>query len=240
MENNPALVDEVDRLSRLLRAEDDALRLLDRIEQLGYLRAGRTEREVEKDIYALAKLEFGVHKHWHKRIVRAGKNALAIAEDNPPVLTIEDDDLVFLDLGPVFGEWEADVGRSYTIGQNPRKVALCRDLLSQFDLVKDRFIQDQNITGEALYEFACESAQAAGWRFGGKMAGHVIGEFPHARLPGAKQFNHISPENPNRLRDPDGNGRARHWVLEIHLVDPLAGFGGFYERLMLEPGALLS
>jgi hypothetical protein len=34
------------------------------------------------------------------------------------------------------------------------------------------------------------------------------------------------------MRDPDGNGDERHWILEIHLIDRQRTFGGFYERLL--------
>lgn len=226
--------DEKTRLASLVEAETKALQLLDRIEALGFIAAGRTEREVERDIYALAEHEFGIEKHWHKRIVRAGLNTLATAADNPENRVIAEDDMVFLDLGPVFEEWEADVGRSYAIGADARKHALCHDLEQQFEIVRQRFLEDPDITGDALYAFACEAASKAGWVFGGKIAGHIVGEFPHARLPGPKQINHISPENPDRLRNLDGLGQIRHWILEIHLVDPSGAFGGFYERLMLD------
>jgi Xaa-Pro aminopeptidase len=226
-------IDESHRLVSLVAAESRALSLLDAIEGAGLIAAGRTEREVEKDIYALAADQFGVEKHWHKRIVRCGVNTLASAGDNPPVLTIGDDDIVFLDLGPVFEEWEADVGRSYAIGDDPCKHALCRELPVQFEALSRRFRENHDITGAQLYAYACESAQAAGWRFGGDIAGHIVGEFPHARLPGPKQHGHISPENPDRMREPDAFGRARHWILEVHLVAPDGSFGGFYERLML-------
>lgn len=222
------------RLSHLMEAEAKAFELLDRIEALGFITAGRTEREVEEDIYDLAARAFGIEKHWHKRIVRAGINTLATASDNPTVRVIADDDMVFLDLGPVFEDWEADVGRSYAIGPDPRKHELCRSLSEQFEIVQNRFQEDPEITGAALYDYACEAARAAGWVFGGQIAGHIVGEFPHARLPGPKQVHHISPENPNRLRDLDGLGQKRNWILEIHLVDPSGSFGGFYERLMMD------
>ncbi|MBW8842677.1 MAG: aminopeptidase P family protein [Sphingomonadales bacterium] len=118
------------RHAELHAAEGLGLALLDRIEALGLIKAGRTEREVEQDIYALARDEFGVEKHWHKRIVHAGVNGLATARENPPVLTIAEDDLVFLDLGPVFDDWEADVGRSYVVGDDPDKIRLIADLLA--------------------------------------------------------------------------------------------------------------
>ena len=220
------------RLVALTRAEDRALALLDAVEAAGLIVPGRTERELDKAIYALAERDFGVEKHWHKRIVRAGPNTLCDFSDNPEVRTLEDDDVVFLDIGPVFTDWEADVGRSYALGQNPAKQALVRELPVQFDRVKAYFETHPDITGAELYDFACRSAQAAGWRFGGRIAGHIVAEFPHARIPGVKQHHHISPENPYPMRDRDSQGQIRHWILEIHLASPDGAFGGFYERLL--------
>jgi len=34
------------------------------------------------------------------------------------------------------------------------------------------------------------------------------------------------------MSEPDGNGRPRHWIGEIHLVEHNRAFGGFYERLL--------
>jgi hypothetical protein len=48
------------RHAELHAAEELAVKLLDRIEALGLIAAGRTEREVEQDIYLLARDEFGV------------------------------------------------------------------------------------------------------------------------------------------------------------------------------------
>jgi len=220
------------RRAELHAAEAKAMALLDTIERQGLIAPGRTEREVEQDIYALAAREFGVEKHWHKRIVRAGANGVCTARDNPPVLTIAEDDLVYCDLGPVFEEWEADVGRSYALGDDPAKHKLVADLPLQFDRVKAHFDANPDITGDRLYAFACESAEAAGWRFGGVIAGHIVGEFPHAHLPGEKDFYRINPENTGRLRDPDPLGQARFWILEIHLVAKDGSYGGFYERLL--------
>jgi len=220
------------RRASIRAAEERAMALLDRIEALGLIAPGRTEREVERDIHALAAAEFGVEKHWHKRICRAGINGLATARDNPPVLTIAADDLVYLDLGPVFEEWEADVGRSYALGGDPDKHRLAADLPIQFDRAKAHFDANPAITGAELYRYACDGAAAAGWRFGGVIAGHIVGEFPHAHLPGGKDYYRINPANTAPLRGPDPLGNERLWILEIHLVDPAGRYGGFYERLM--------
>ena len=223
---------ERNRMTALLEAEDRALALLDAIEAAGLVAPGRTEREIEKDIYAMAETDFGVAVHWHKRIVRAGANPLAIFSDNPPILTVQADDIVFLDIGPVFEDWEADVGRTYAIGDDPVKKALVRDQPVIFDAVKMAFDTTPDITGAELYAIAVAESEKRGWRFAGEIAGHIVAEFPHARLPGEKIHGHIRPENPTRMRDADGLGRERYWILEIHLAAPDGTFGGFYERLL--------
>ena len=220
------------RLAGLHAAEARALALLDAVEERGFVAPGRTEREVEQDIRALAAADFGVTQHWHKRICRCGENARFTARDNPPVLTIAEDDLVYLDLGPVFGAWEADVGRSYAIGNDPLKHALVADLSRGFDAMQAAYLGEQDITGAALYAFATDWAEQQGWRFGGVIGGHIVGEFPHAHLPGEKDIYRINPENPGRLRDPDPLGNDRFWIGEIHLVSLDGSFGGFYERLL--------
>ena len=224
--------DDAERHRNLVAAEAKALALLDEIEAAGLIAPGRSEREVEQDIRRLAATRFGIEKHWHKRIVRAGANTLAVAGDNPPIRVIGEDDMVFLDLGPVFEDWEADVGRSYAIGPDLRKTALVEDLAIQFEAVRQHFLASPTITGAELHAFACRSAETAGWRFAGAIAGHLVGEFPHARWPGVRRHGWIAPDHPTDMRGPDPFGRQRHWILEIHLASPDGAFAGFYERLM--------
>ena len=222
-----------DRRAALVAAEKRAETLFDEIESRGLVRAGRTEREVAQDIYAIALQQFGVEKHWHKRIVRAGPNTLTIAKDNPPVRNIESDDIVYIDLGPVFEDWEADLGRTYVLGNHPG-APLVEALPVVFDRVQSHYHDHASldITGADLYAFAQKAAAEAGWIFGGAIAGHLVSEFAHAHIPGAKNLNRIYPGNPKRMRDPDELGRERHWILEIHLVEPNGRYGGFYERLL--------
>jgi len=225
-------VPDSERRAALEAAEAYALGLFTAIERDGLLRPGRSESDVEDDIRALAAREFGVEKHWHRRIVRSGPNSMTTAGDHPPVRMIEEDDIVYLDLGPVFGGWEADIGKSYALGNHPRKQALVAELPRQFERLQAHFRNHPEITGAALYDFAVQSAQDAGWKFGGMIAGHIISEFAHAQIPGAKDLTRIYPSNPAPMSDPDGHGRPRHWIGEIHLVELDESFGGFYERLL--------
>jgi Xaa-Pro dipeptidase len=220
-----------ERRAALVDAERRAETLFDEIERRELVRAGRTEREVEQEIYAIALQQYGVEKHWHKRIVRAGANTLTIAADNPPVRNIENDDIVYVDLGPVFEDWEADLGRTYILGDHPG-APLVKARPTVFDRVQAHYHASPEITGAELYAFAQQAAADAGWVFGGVIAGHLVSEFAHALIPGNKDLNRIYPGNPKRMRDPDELGRERHWILEIHLVDPDGRYGGFYERLL--------
>jgi Xaa-Pro dipeptidase len=231
---------EINRLASLLAAEKKADALYSAIETGGLIAPGRTESDVEQDIYALAEQKFGVKKHWHRRIVRSGPNTVCVFAEDPPVREIADDDTVFLDLGPVFDEWEADVGRTYVMGSDPEKHRLCQDLPRIFDAVKQYFDNHPDVTGAELYAFAQRCAEEAGWLFGGAIAGHLVGEFPHARIPGDRDLYRISPANLEPMRHPDALGQEKHWIIEVHLVDRARTFGGFYERLLLPANATLA
>jgi Xaa-Pro aminopeptidase len=221
------------RRARLEGAEERAFALFDAIEQSGIVAPGRSESDIDADIQMLAAQRFGIEKHWHRRVVRAGANTICTFYDNPPVRIVAPDDTVYLDLGPVFEEWEADVGRTYAVGNDPEKKRLVADLPRIFGIVKAHYDASPDIAGAELYRFAQDAAANAGWMFGGVIAGHIVGEFPHAqRIPGDRDLQRIAPANPERMRDPDPNGDERHWILEIHLVDKARTFGGFYERLL--------
>jgi Xaa-Pro dipeptidase len=149
------------------------------IESQGLIRPGAAETEINESIYALAGRMYGITRYWHKRIVRAGPNTLAPYDENPPNLTVAEDDIVFLDLGPVFEEWEADFGRTFVVGDDPTKRKLCRDIEEAFAKSKRYFQQHADLTASDLYGYAKQLAEQAGWEYGGPIAGHLIGVFPH-------------------------------------------------------------
>jgi Xaa-Pro dipeptidase len=224
--------DEAQRWTRLIAAEARALEMLAAIEAAGFISPGRCESAVDADIAELATRDFGVERHWHKRLIRTGLNTLCVFADNPPERIIGENDTIYLDLGPVFGEWEADIGQTYATGADPARKALVAALPQVFDEVTTHARATPDITGAELYAFACNAAEARGYIFGGHIAGHTLGEFPHLTWPGEKDHQRIAPANPTRLSDRDAFGRAKHWILEIHLLALDRSFGGFYERLL--------
>jgi Xaa-Pro dipeptidase len=152
------------------------------IEERGLIRPGISESRLNADIYELAKEMYGITTYWHKRIVRAGKNTLAPYDENPPDLTIGEDDILFLDLGPIFEDWEADFGRTFVIGSDPRKLKLRDDVGAAFAEGKRYFHETPDITADQLFAYAVSLAGKFGWEFGGPIAGHLIGQFPHEKL----------------------------------------------------------
>jgi Xaa-Pro dipeptidase len=220
------------RAAALLVAQQKADQLFSAVLTQGLIRPNVLESQLNQDIYALANQMFGVSTYWHKRIVRAGPNLLAPYDENPPDLKLHDDDILFLDLGPVFEEWEADFGRTFVIGSDPVKLKLRDDVAKAFAAGKQYFKNTPDITAAQLFHHAGDLAKQFGWEFGGPIAGHLIGQFPHERIPGDKVTLYVHPDNPNKMRQPDVDGQPRHWILEIHFVDRGRQTGGFYEELL--------
>ncbi|OHV28852.1 MULTISPECIES: M24 family metallopeptidase [Pseudofrankia] len=223
---------ESERVSRLLDAQTKASELLREVERRGLISAGRSEQRVSNDIRDLATQLFGVRQHWHKRIVRAGPNTLQPYDENPPDRVIGDDDIVFCDFGPVFDGWEGDYGRTFVLGDDPVKHRLRNDLSLVFEAGRRHFEDHPDITGEQLFAAVEKLAADAGWEYGSPLAGHLVGEFPHDRIPGNRVEYYITPGSQHPMRRTDSAGRPCHWILEIHLVDRERGFGGFYETLL--------
>ncbi|MFI5960399.1 M24 family metallopeptidase [Cryptosporangium sp. NPDC051539] len=223
---------ETERASGLLDAQAKAEHLFAAVEDRGLITAGASEREVSDRIRDLAGDMFGIRRFWHKRIVRAGPNTLHPYEDNPPDRVLADDDIVFVDFGPIFADWEADFGRTFVLGDDPAKLRL-RDALPQLFAAGRRYFEAHPaITGAELYAEVKRLTADAGWTFGGAHSGHLVGEFPHERINGDQIGYYITDGSDEPMRRHDRAGRDCHWILEIHLVDETHGFGGFYEELL--------
>ncbi|HEU0097375.1 MAG TPA: M24 family metallopeptidase [Allosphingosinicella sp.] len=220
-----------DRHARLLEAHEMAMALLTAAEGEGLFRAGVSELELSREIQSLGRAMFGTFKHWHKRIVRAGPNTLSTFGDTPPDLRIQADDIVFVDLGPMFETWEADIGRTYVIGDDPEKVRLRDAIETAWYAGRDHFKANRGqVTGADMYELAVEAARANGYRYANWHAGHLIGNFPHEVVQGELRENYLHPGNRLPLSGPDRDGNPRTWIYEVHFVDPERGYGGFFEQ----------
>jgi Xaa-Pro dipeptidase len=216
----------------LIAAQNKAEALFAEVVETGLIRAGKLESELTTDIHELAHRRFGLRRHWHKRVVRSGPNTLLTYHDQAVDRRIEEDDIVYLDFGPVFDAWEADFGRTYALGTDPHKRRLITDLAAAFMRGKELYEASPRLTCGQLYDFVADLAQPGGWEFGAPSAGHLIGYFPHEHAAGDSKRLSIHHGNDLMLRERDENGMMRHWILEIHFIDRTRQIGGFYEELL--------
>jgi len=219
-------------VERLLDAQEKAAQLFDEIDRRAMIRPGVGEQQLSGDIHDLAAEMFGVTRHWHRRIVRAGENTLQPFQERPPDRVIADNDIVFLDLGPIFEEWEADFGRTFVLSDDPDKKALRDALPRVWQAGRDYFNTHPDVAGAELFDFVVGVTHAEGFKFASSIAGHLVGEFPHKKIAGPGVEWYIMPGSDKPMRRTDPSGRLCHWILEIHLVNRARGFGGFYEQLL--------
>jgi Xaa-Pro dipeptidase len=226
------IIDENARAERLLDAQDKAAQLFDEIDCRGMIRPGVGEQDLSDEIHKLAGELFGVTRHWHRRIVRAGENTLQPFREHPPDRVIVEDDIVFLDFGPIFEEWEADFGRTFVLTDDPHKIAIRDALPRVWQAGRDYFERHPDISGAELFDYVVEVGRDEGFEWGSHIAGHLVGEFPHKKIAGTATEWYIMPGSTKPMRRSDPSGRRCHWILEIHLIDPARRIGGFYEELL--------
>lgn len=223
---------ENDRIAGLREAESKAVALFDEAIARGLVVAGKTERQLSDEVKSLAAEMFGIRRFWHKRIVRAGVNTMEPYRSNPPNRVLESSDICFFDFGPIFADWEADLGRTYVLGDDPHHHRLAADLPRIWEAGRDHFVANADLTGEGLFDHVLGLIRSAGWGHGASHAGHLVGEFPHERINGDQIDCYITTGSVQPMRRPDAAGHPCHWILEVHLVDRERGFGGFFEQLL--------
>ena len=218
--------------SKLIEAENIARELFKTIEDRQIIQPGKSEKEINTEIFNLAEEVYGIKKYWHKRIVRCGINTLAPYDENPPDLILQNDEILFIDFGPILEEWEADYGRTFVLGKNPYKLKLKKDIESAWYEAKKWFDKKNKLTGAEYWNYIIGLAKKYGYEYGGEIAGHLIGHFPHEKLEPENYDLYIHPENHNNMFSNDANGNKRMWILEIHFIDKKRKIGGFFEQLL--------
>jgi len=226
------MMDEVRQ--NLLIAEQKAKELFTAVEQRGLIVPGKTESELASEIVTLAKTLFGIENFWHKKIVRAGANTLHPYNGNPADRVIQDDDMVFLDFGPIYNGWEADLGRTYVIGNDPLKLKLKKDVEDAWQEANEWYARQTDLTGAEYFQYVTELAKKYGWEFGGDIGGHIVGRFPHEQPDDPADMGlDVHPNNHSSIFLRDKQGNKRHWILEIQFVDRMNNIGAFFEQLLI-------
>jgi Xaa-Pro aminopeptidase len=218
---------------KLINAQSISIQFFKAIEENNLIIAGKSEEQLNLEVCDLALKRFGIEKHWHKKIVRSGKNTLAIYPDNPPNRIIDKDDILFIDLGPIVEGYEADIGRTYVLGNNSQKLKLKKDVEKAWYEIKEWYQKQTILKASELYQYASKKAKEFGWEFGGEIAGHIVGKFPHEQPADPQSLElDIHPENHNDMFLTDAYGNQRHWILELQFIDKENKIGGYFEQLL--------
>ncbi|MGP8233347.1 MAG: M24 family metallopeptidase [Methylovirgula sp.] len=180
---------------------------------------------VEEDAVAMAKeilAEGDMVRGWHDVYVRFGPNTLkTFGAASDPGIVLKENDIFFLDIGPVWGEYEGDGGETFTVGTAPEMAKCGADAKKLFHIVRKKW-ESTGMSGRELYEFAIEEAKAMGWELNMDLSGHRLSDFPHAAI-------YDGP-----MAEVDFKPSPLLWVLEIHIRHPTEGYGAFFEDMLLD------
>ena len=162
----------------------------------------------------------GYERLWHPVLIRIGANTTkTYRQRSDPNVRLGENDSYFIDLGLVFDGHEGDVGDTFVVGHAPQRQACAEAARALFGEVADDW-RAQGLSGQALYAFAGERAEAMGWRFNHAIKGHRVSDFPHSIHQGGD------------LGDLEASPSSGLWILEIQIAHPTEPFGAFYEDLL--------
>lgn len=167
----------------------------------------------------------GYEKIWHPVLIRIGANTTkTFRQKSDPSVRLGENDSYFIDLGLVFDGHEGDVGDTFVTGDAPERQSCADAARTLFTEVADAW-RHQALSGQALYAFADERAQAMGYRLNHAIKGHRVSDFPHAIHKGGDL---------GALETKPSSGL---WILEIQIAHRTEPFGAFYEDLLSMDGA---
>jgi methionyl aminopeptidase len=191
----------------------------------GRISPGMTEEEGHAVAIRVLR-DSSLRKGWHKVLVRFGSNTTKNFDDpSDPGVVLGENDIFFIDIGPIFDGCEGDAGDTVGVGDDPDMVRAADDVKVLWQRVRNRW-RDDGLTGRSLYAYATGAAREMGWELNLDLTGHRLSEFPHhAHYDGT-------------LADVDLRPTEGLWVLEIQIRHPEREFGAFFEDLLLEDDEL--
>ncbi len=165
--------------------------------------------------------KFGSEKKWHPSKIRFGKNTVkTFREISDPTVRLQENDVFFLDLGPIFYDHEGDVGKTFVVGEFPAARNIIRAGEEIFGKVCRRW-KGTGESGAQLYAYASGLAREIGYELSTTSgSGHRISDFPHAIY------------HKGALREFEQTPQAYRWVLEIQLLDHANQIGAFFENIL--------
>jgi Xaa-Pro aminopeptidase len=203
---------------KLFRARETARDLCYELSSL--IRPGMIEDEAHELYKELCK-KYPIEKQWHPPKLRFGPNTIANFRDPSVPYTLQDEDIFFIDIGPVVDGHEADYGETFWLGANYEYKKICDAQIKVFEEVRDHWRKSRD-SGPRLYEFAKKRADLHGYVLNVGQDGHRIGDFPH----------HVHFRG--GLAECEEAIIPNAWILEIHLWDRKREFGAFFEDLLTD------
>jgi Xaa-Pro aminopeptidase len=185
------------------------------------MKPGMTEEEGRVEAVHVLR-DTSLRKGWHKVLIRFGVNTTKNFDDpSEPGVVLGENDIFFIDIGPIFDGCEGDAGDTMVVGHDPDMARAAVDVKILWQKVRARWLAD-GLTGRNLYAYATRAAQEMGWELNLELTGHRLSEFPHdAHYDGT-------------LSDVGFRPTAGKWVLEIQIRHPEKEFGAFFEDLLIE------
>jgi Xaa-Pro aminopeptidase len=160
-----------------------------------------------------------ISKQWHPPKIRFGPNTVKAFREPSDHYILQDEDIYFIDIGPVIDGHEADYGETFVLGDIYQHKLISEASRTIFTEVAARW-RAQGANGPELYRFAQERARARSLSLNFSNSGHRIGDFPHL-----VHFKGKLPECTDQLV-------ADAWILEIHLINGDGKFGAFFEDVL--------
>ena len=165
----------------------------------------------------------GAEKKWHPHKFRIGKNTTkAFRELSDLKVKLQENDIFFIDIGPVFEGYEGDFGKTFTLGTNLNYQKISHDIKTIFDQTNE-YWNNEKPTGSELYIYLEKLANKFGYILNTAMNGHRLSDFPHAVYHRGK------------LQDFEQKPVPNLWVLEVLIKDSSEEFGAFYEDIIKKP-----
>lgn len=180
---------------------------------------------IEEDAVAMAKdilKSHGMLRGWHGVYVRFGSNTTkTFGAESEPGVVLGENDIFFIDIGPVFEKWEGDGGDTFVVGTDADRSRCAEDARKLFHTVRKKWLSDGS-SGKDLYDFAVDGARKMGWELNMDLSGHRLSDFPHSAI-------YDGP-----LADVGFRPSPLLWVLEIHIRHPEEPYGAFFEDMLLD------
>lgn len=162
----------------------------------------------------------GIEKFWHPTKFRMNGNTVKNFRDSSDPVVLENKDLFFIDIGPVFFNHEGDYGETFVVGTDPELIKL-KDASKKIFSETQAAWKKENLSGVELYKFANALAQKLNLKLNYNMYGHRLGDFPHAL--------HYK----GKLGTLEKSPLPHLWVLEIHVINEAINRGAFFEDILI-------